>query len=95
MKHFVVCGNMSEYKHYLIENKLVENKLDYRLCAYVSSIDSIRGTRNPKGIFTGTWWNRKDIVDIVSTLTAAGADADQMRKALDCYYSKIDGLYHD
>lgn len=90
MKHFVVCGNVFEYDRYLRENQL-----DSHLCAYVSSIDSIRGTRNPKGIFTGTWWNRKDIIDIVSTLAAQGADAAKMRKALDCYYSKIEELRHD
>ena len=90
MKHFVVCGNVFEYDKYLRERGL-----DPHLCAYVSSIDSIRGTRNPKGIFTGTWWNRRDIIDIVSTLATQGADAAKMRKALDFYYSKIDGLYHD
>ena len=90
MKHFVVCGNMSEYKHYMIENKL-----DYRLCAYVESIDSIRGTRNPKGIFTGTWWNRKDIIDIMHGLIAQGGDTVAIGNAMDCYHSKIGELYHD
>jgi hypothetical protein len=90
MKHFVVCGNVFEYDRYL-----KENQLDPHLCAYVSSIDSIRGTRNPKGIFTGTWWKRKDTIDIIHTLLVQGANKKAMGNAIDCYYRKIGELYHD
>lgn len=90
MKHFVVCGNVFEYDRYLRERGL-----DPHLCTYVSSIDSIRGTRNPKGIFTGTWWSRGDINYIMSNLLAQGADGTAIDRAIDCYNRKIDGLYHD
>jgi hypothetical protein len=90
MKHFVVCGNNGEYLHYL-----KVNGLDTHLCAYVSSVDTLRGTRNPKGIFTGTWWNRKDVIDIIHTLLAQGANKTAMGNAIDCYYRKIGELYHD
>ena len=90
MKHFVVCGNVFEYDQYL-----KERQLDPHLCAYVSSIGSIRGARNPKGIFTGTWWNRKDIIDVATVLIAQGADTVKIRNVLACYYKKVDELYHD
>lgn len=90
MKHFVVCGNVSEYDQYLSERGL-----DPHLCVYVSTIASIRGTRNPKGIFTGTWWNRKDIIGIMHNLIAQGGDTVAIGNAMDCYNSKIGELYHD
>jgi hypothetical protein len=35
---------------------------------YVHSVDVLRGAINPRGIFVGTWYERKDMNEIFQTL---------------------------
>jgi hypothetical protein len=60
---YVIAGNGMQYQHYIRSNRL--SGLDYR---YVSDIDSIRGLSDISGVFTGTWYDREDIMDIINQI---------------------------
>jgi hypothetical protein len=60
---YVIAGNGMQYQHYIRSNRL--SGLDYR---YVSGIDSIRGLSDISGVFTGTWYDREDIIDIINQI---------------------------
>ena len=51
---------------------------------YLHDATRIRGHRNPRGVFIGTWRQRPDIRDIVETLLIA-SDDNQVLK----------GIYHE
>ena len=68
-KYFVVCGNHSEFR--VFSNKKIQELWNSGIQAkhtdfIYATEDSIRGHRNPKGWFWGTWRDRKDI-DLVLT----------------------------
>ncbi len=72
MKTLVVAGNAAEANYWIIQdlgkNNDSEVLLGYSDYIIVHSPDQLRGMRDPKGIFIGTWRNRKDILEILSTL---------------------------
>lgn len=60
-----------------------------QLC-YVSSVDSIRGIRNPHGLFIGEWYKRKDAYDILQQLMIASSPPN---KTLISVYEQFKALY--
>lgn len=50
-KIFVIAGNLHQYQNYLYKNKLNSNKY-----IYISTVEKIFGTANPKVIKVGTYW---------------------------------------
>lgn len=50
-KIFVIAGNPHQYKNYLFKNKLNPNKY-----IYISTVEKMFGTANPKVIKVGTYW---------------------------------------
>lgn len=70
---YVVAGNQEQAYQYI--NRKIEERVrngeeiskinDY---SYVRDVDTLRGVSNPKGVFIGTWRERKDIKDIVQQL---------------------------
>ena len=60
---YVIAGNGMQYQQYIRSNRL--SGLD---CRYVSCIDSIRGLSDISGVFTGTWYDREDIMDIINQI---------------------------
>lgn len=70
---FVVAGTEPQAYEYI--NRKLEERLrngeevskvdDYK---YVHGPDVLRGVRDPRGVFIGTWRERKDIKEIVETL---------------------------
>ncbi len=58
MTCFIVAGNYDEYKNY-IKEKGTDN-----LYVYVYSPDQLRGLRDIKGFYIGSWRNRRDIEEI-------------------------------
>ena len=72
MKTLVIAGNTAEAKHWIIQdlNKKYPSNTSLSMSDYIigHSPDQLRGMRDPKGIFIGTWRNRKDIFEILSTL---------------------------
>jgi hypothetical protein len=70
---YVVAGNQEQAYQYI--NRKLEERIrngeevsrvdDY---SYVRDVDTLRGILNPRGVFIGTWRERKDIKDIVQQL---------------------------
>jgi hypothetical protein len=78
MKTLVVAGTEHEAKYWIIQDLGKRNfspnslaKCDYSI---VHSPDQLRGMRDPKGIFIGTWRNRKDIFEILNMLLVQMTD---------------------
>ena len=73
---YVVAGTADEAYNY-INRKIAERVSNGENISriseykYVDSVNSIRGIRNPTGVFIGTWRERKDIFDIVSVLRSS------------------------
>jgi hypothetical protein len=70
---YVVAGNHEQAYQYI--NRKIEERVrngeevskinDY---SYVRDVTTLRGVSNPKGVFIGSWKERKDIKDIVQQL---------------------------
>jgi hypothetical protein len=73
-KHYVVAGNYDQYRKFLSEQ--YNKDLDTSAVAaqgylYVHDIQTLRGHENISGTFYGTWYDRKDIFDIINTIQAS------------------------
>ena len=79
---YIIAGNHIQYLNWL-------NKQTNIHCQYVGGPDILRGIRDPHGVFIGTWYERKDIYNILVQLVAASrVDNPALRKALDYYEDK-------
>ena len=71
MKTLVIAGNANEAKYWIIQDlgkkfpNTSQSMSDYSI---VHNQDQLRGMRDPKGIFVGTWRERKDIFEILNML---------------------------
>jgi hypothetical protein len=70
--YWVITGNHQEYVEYIrhitdIHPERLE-QYDYR---YVRHVDIIRGQRNMRGSFIGTWYNREDARIIYGIISAS------------------------
>lgn len=64
---YVIAGNHAQYVEYK-RRKHRENDGGVEEYVYVSSVNTIRGIRDPSGVFIGTWRDRTDIMDILMHL---------------------------
>lgn len=62
---YIVAGNYNEFSEYILK------KYFDKFYCYVDSPDKLRGVRNPKGFFIGSWRNRKDIAEIQLMIDAS------------------------
>lgn len=70
--YYVIALNTIEFKNYL-DREYTKSQIeglgifldDYK---FVSGVDTLRGIRNPRGVFTGNWRQRKDMEDIFQCL---------------------------
>jgi len=77
VKTFIIAGNHSEFVNYIRD----KNRASY---IYVSSIDQLKGYNKPSGKFIGTWYQRKDLGDILDQLRIAGSiDFDKLNEILE------------
>lgn len=89
---FVIAGTTDQAREW-IKNHYVESKgatvlLDYVI---VSNPQTLRGYKDPTGVFTGTWYERKDALDILSLIDISLTDKDKKRKLskiIDAYYER-------
>lgn len=80
---YIIAGNIDQYRNWAADKMSVNHFL------YVSGPDMIRGIENPHGIFIGTWYERKDIYDILlNLLTASRVENPELRKAIKYYEDK-------
>ena len=72
MKTLVVAGTQQEANYWIIQDlgKKYPSMTSLSMSDYiiVHNADQLRGMRDPKGIFIGTWRNRKDIFEILNML---------------------------
>jgi len=72
MKTLVIAGNANEAKYWIIQDlgKKYPSNTSLSMSDYiiVSNPDQLRGMRDPKGIFVGTWKQRTDIFEILNQL---------------------------
>ena len=80
MKTFVVAGTAHEANYWIINDlgkKYPSNtSLTMSHYVYVSSPDSLRGVKNPHGVFVGNWKTRTDILEIVEALLLASTNVN-------------------
>lgn len=77
-RHYIIAGNIDQYRNWAAD------KMSVNECLYVGGPDILRGIENPHGVFIGTWYERKDIDDILVQLVAASrVDNPALRKAID------------
>ena len=78
MKTLVVAGTQHEANYWIIQDlgKKYPSNTSLSMSDYiiVHSPDQLRGMRDPKGIFIGTWRNRKDIFEILNMLLVQMTD---------------------
>jgi hypothetical protein len=67
-RKFIIAGSHVQYIDYVNKKGLLSNTKHYQ---YVSSVDSLRGYHNPRGVFIGTWYDKPDILDIIYQLMIA------------------------
>ena len=73
MKTLIIAGNANEAKYWIIQDlgKRYPSNTSLSMSDYiiVSNPDQLRGMLvNPKGIFVGTWRERKDIFELLNML---------------------------
>jgi len=85
-KVFVIAGNKHQYEDYR-KRKYAEEYLKtgmqggqkiHRSFYYVHDEYTLRGVRNPHGVFVGTWRDRKDILQILETLIVSSEDNQRL-----------------
>ncbi len=90
MKTFVVAGTAHEANYWIIQDlgkRYPSNtSLSMSDYVYVSSPDSLRGTRDPHGVFVGNWLGRPDIFEIVQALMMASV---HVNPALGRIYNQV------
>jgi hypothetical protein len=78
MKTLVVAGTHHEANYWIIQDlgKKYPFNISLSMSDYiiVHNAEHLRGMRDPKGIFIGTWRNRKDIFEILNMLLVQMTD---------------------
>lgn len=80
---YVVAGTYDQYVNY------ARTKTDDVFYIYVSGPDMLRGLRDPKGVFIGTWMDRPDIEDIVLNLRLATSTSTTFNTGVSQAYRQL------
>ena len=72
-KIYVIAGTAREATEWMknnLQKRILngENVIGMSEYAYVTGVDTLRGIRNPHGVFIGSWKERLDIFQIVEAL---------------------------
>lgn len=73
--YFVVAGNRFEFNEFRSRDPYAYDKY-----MYVNDASSIRGYRNPRGTFVGTWYKNPNIDEIITQLLIATDDETTKRQ---------------
>ena len=81
---YIIAGNIDQYRNWAAD------KMSVNHCQYVGGPDILRGIENPHGVFIGTWYERKDIQEILARLLSASrVENPELRKAIKYYEDKL------
>lgn len=79
-KIFVIAGTYEQFRMFrqqLVYTMSVEGiPIKYHDVVYVSGPDQLRGYREPWGYIVGSWYNRRDIDQLVTLIRTAGSTFD-------------------
>ena len=73
-KIYVIAGTAREATDWIksnLQKRILNNEtaiIGISEYAYVTGVDTLRGIRDPHGVFVGNWMGRPDIYEIVQTL---------------------------
>ncbi len=84
-KLFIIAGNYDQFRIYQRKDTSSD------ILVYVSSIDTLKGIREPRGKFIGTWYRREDMLVILYQLSVAGSLSKEKREELALYLSNLQG----
>lgn len=90
-KIYVIAGTAREATDWVksnLQKRILngETPLGISEYAYVTGVDTLRGIRNPHGVFVGNWLGRPDIFDIVEALMIASIHVNPV---LDKIYNQV------
>lgn len=93
MKTFVIAGTLDQARTWIrmdADRRYAAGE-SVSLSDYVAldDINRLRGYSNPHGRFVGTWWERKDILEIIAHLSFQSHQYNPaLTKAKEIYESK-------
>ena len=93
-KYYVIAGSHEEYKAFILR-KAMEMTIDGNTSislsdfVYVSRPETIRGLRNARGFFFGTWRKRTDSKDILLQLIYQTDEGSTAERVLSRLYKEI------
>jgi hypothetical protein len=80
---YVIAGNSDQARHWIFHDMNRRATLGEHVFTneyyILQRVDSLRGQRDPSGIFIGTWKQRKDLCDVLSVLLASMSDWNPSR----------------
>ncbi len=88
-KLFIIAGNHDQFREYQRKDTSSD------ILVYVSSIETLKGVREPKGKFIGTWYKREDMLVILYQLSVAGSLNEEKRKELALYLSNLQEVVNE
>jgi hypothetical protein len=68
MRTLVIAGTEHEANYWILQKYPRNTSLSMSDYSIVHNQDQLRGMRDPKGVFVGTWKQRKDIFEILNML---------------------------
>lgn len=73
MKYYIIAGSREQFEDYIRRDSTHrwnsgETSVSLSDYVYVYRSDQLRGLKDPKGAFIGTWKERKDIKEILLSL---------------------------
>lgn len=91
-KIYVIAGNEYEAKKWIgkdMKERASKGETTLSLSEYVFiyRAEQLRGIRNPRGVFYGTWRDRPDVKEIFEALMTATTDLDKNSFFADMYFN--------
>lgn len=85
MKRFVIAGDRRQADIWIKSNlekrrASGETTLSWSDYVVMSNPDTIRGIRDPHGVFIGTWRERRDIIEIMEFLLARSQNNTRLQE---------------
>ena len=80
---YVIAGNRNEYQEYSRSDRRDYLKTYY----YVRDVDSLRGVRNPDGVFIGSFKNRPDIKELLAYMLVVMDNPNKIKVIRNIYES--------
>jgi hypothetical protein len=86
-KYYVIAGDYNQFRVFILRKSMDmyqggNTSITLSHFVYVSGPETLRGLRNPRGFFVGTWRKKSNIKDILLTLYHQTEEGLTSRKIL-------------